>query len=74
MEDWDVLVSFLPPDWRELARKTGALKDLRNDKSVESLLHTLLLHLEYGHSLRETAIRDREAKLFDLSSAALLKW
>ena len=25
-EDWDVLLSFLPPDWQELARDTGALK------------------------------------------------
>ena len=29
-EDWDVLLSFLPPDWRELARDTGALKGLRS--------------------------------------------
>ena len=27
-EDWDVLVSFLPQGWRELARDTGALKGL----------------------------------------------
>ena len=25
-EDWDVLLSFLPQDWRELAQDTGALK------------------------------------------------
>ena len=25
-EDWDVLLSFLPQDWRELAHDTGALK------------------------------------------------
>ena len=28
VEDWDVLLSFLPRDWRELARDTGALKTL----------------------------------------------
>ena len=56
-EDWDVLLSFFPRDWRELARDTGALKGLRKDKSVDNLLRTLLLHLGCGHSLRETAVR-----------------
>ena len=31
-EDWAVLVSFLPPGWRELARHTRALKGLRKDQ------------------------------------------
>ena len=53
-EDWDVLRSFLPRDWRELAQDTGALKGLRKDKTVDNLLRTLLLHLGCGHSLRET--------------------
>ena len=35
-EDWDVLLSFLPQDWRELAQATGALKGLRKDKTVET--------------------------------------
>ena len=52
-EDWDVLVSFLPQGWRELARDTGALKGLRKDKTVDNLLRTLLLHLGCGHSLRK---------------------
>ncbi len=72
-EDWDVLLSFLPPDWQELARDTGALKGLRKDKGVDNLLRTLLLHLGCGHSLRETAVRARQARLADLSDVALLK-
>ena len=72
-EDWDVLSSFLPRDWRELAQDTGALKGLRKDKSVDNLLRTLLLHLGCGHSLRETVVRAREAQLADLSDVALLK-
>ena len=47
-EDWDVLLSFLPRDWRELAQDTGALKGLRKDKTVDNLLRTLLLHLGCG--------------------------
>ena len=27
-EDWDVLSTFLPEDWRALAAETGALKGL----------------------------------------------
>ena len=75
-EDWDVLRSFLPRDWRELAQDTGALKGLRKDKTDDNLLRTLLLHLgcgRCGHSLRETAVRARQAHLADLSDVALLK-
>ena len=72
-EDWDVVSSFLPEGWRELARESGALKGLRKDKSPDALLRTLLLHLACGHSLRETVVRARQAKLADLSDVALLK-
>lgn len=72
-EDWELLVSFLPSDWQELAHETGTLKGLRKDKSVENLMRTLLLHLGCGHSLRETVIRARKANLADLSDVALLK-
>ena len=72
-EDWDVVLSFLPEDWQDLARETGALKGLRKDKSVDALLRTLLLHLACGHSLRETVVRARKANLADLSDVALLK-
>ena len=72
-EDWDVLMSFLPHRWRDLASETGALKGLRKDKSVENLLRTLLIHLGCGHSLRETVVRARKAHLAELSDVALLK-
>ena len=72
-EDWELLVSFLPKDWRELAEGTGALKGLRKYKSVDNLLRTLLIHLGCGHSLRETVVRARQANLAELSDVALLK-
>ena len=53
--DWELLSSLLPGNWRELAAETGALKGLRKDKSADSLLRTLLIHLGCGRSLRETA-------------------
>ena len=70
-EDWDLLVTFLPAKWRELAAETGALKGLRKDKSVENLLRVLLLHLGCGYSLRETAVRARKAQLAELTAAAV---
>ena len=73
-EDWDLLVSFLPAKWAELAGETGALKGLRKDKSADSLLRTLLVHLGCGYSLRETVVRARKAHLSDLSDVALLNW
>ena len=69
--DWDLLVRFLPCDWRGLAASTGALKGLRKDKSAENLLRVLLLHLGCGYSLHETAVRARKAQLANLSAVAL---
>jgi len=72
-EDWDLLASFFPARWREMAEQTGALKGLRQDKCEEKFLRTLLIHLGCGCSLRETVVRAREARLADLSDVALLK-
>jgi Transposase DDE domain len=72
-EDWELLKSFLPSNWRFLARRTDAIKGLRQDKSEEKCLRTLLIHLACGYSLRETVVRAREAHLAELSDVALLK-
>ena len=72
-EDWELLVSFFPSKWRQLARSSSALKGLRQDKSAEGYLRVLLLHLGCGYSMRETAVRAKEAQLAQLSDVALLK-
>lgn len=72
-EDWELLMSFFPADWRRRAETTGALKGLRQDKSAESYLRVLLMHLGCGFSLRETIVRAQHAQLADLSDVALLK-
>jgi len=72
-EDWELLMSFFPRDWRRQAETSGALKGLRQDKSAEEYLRVLLLHLGCGFSLRETAVRAQQAGLADLSDVALLK-
>ena len=70
-EDCELLVSFLPANWQDLAAETGAMKGLRKNKSAENLLRVLLLHLGCGHSLIETAVRARQEGLAELSSVAL---
>lgn len=72
-EDWKVLTTLFPTNWRELAATTGALKGLRKDKSEENLLRTLLIHLGCGCSLRETVVCARQAGLADMSDVALFK-
>lgn len=72
-EDWKLLTTFFPENWKDLAATTSALKGLRKDKSADALLRTLLIHLAGGFSLRETVVRARQAHLADLSDVALLK-
>jgi Transposase DDE domain len=72
-EDWDLLKAFFPTDWEQLSRTTHAVKGLRQDKSADHLLRTVMLHVGCGYSLRETAVRARESGLADLSDVALLK-
>jgi len=72
-ENWEVLLSLLPKDWKKEAEKTRVLKGLRKNKSLEDLLRTLMMHLACGYSLRETAVRARQSKLADMSDVALMK-
>ena len=55
-EDWELLVSFLPTNWQDLAAETEPLKGLRKNTSAENLLR-MLLHLGCGYSLLETAVQ-----------------
>ena len=72
-EDWELLQTFLPDGWENLAQTTNAIKGLRQDKSASNLLRTLLLHVGCGYSLRETVVRARQSGLANLSDVALLK-
>ena len=72
-EDWKLLTTFFPAQWRDLAKSSGALKGLRQDKCEESYLRVLMLHFGCGLSMRETVTRANEANLAKLSSVALFK-
>lgn len=72
-EDWELLISFFPENWLELANSNNALKGLRKDKDAENYLRTLMLHVGCGYSLRETVTRAKLANLADISDVALIK-
>ena len=71
--DWETVKSFLPKNWRWLARRSKALKGLRKYKDPEEVLRPLLIHLGCGYSLKETATRTRQAGIANLSEVALFK-
>ncbi len=71
-EDWQILIGLFPASWQELGRSTGAVKRLRGFDSLENLLRTLLLHVGWGWSLRETAVQAKLAGIADVSDVTLL--
>lgn len=73
-ENWQTLVTLFPKNWEALAQSTGAMtRKLRNFKSAEDIMRTLLLHVARGYSLRETVVRAKAAGLASISDVALLK-
>lgn len=73
-EEWEVLARFLPTDWRELARETGAMQRARGAiTSPEVLLQVLLLHVATGLSLKQAVARAQVQGLASLTDVALLK-
>jgi len=72
LEDWPVLLELLPVGWEQAGRSSGSVKRLRGFSSIEALLHTLLLHVGCGWSLRETAVQAKLAGIADVSDVTLL--
>jgi len=73
LSDWELLTRFLPSDWEAMGRGSGALRRTRGFSDAECLLRTLLLYLVEGRSLKETALRVRQAELSSVSSVAIWK-
>ena len=71
LDDWSVLQGLFPSEWLELAKSSGAVRRLRGFASVDALLHTLLLHVGCGWSLRETCVQAKLAGIADVSDVAL---
>lgn len=72
-ENWGVIRTLFPAQWRELAGESGAIERLRGFSSPEALLRILLLHIANGLSLRETVVQAKLAQLATVSDVALLK-
>lgn len=73
-ENWQVILSLLPKNWRELAKETGAMtRKLRSFSSEDAVIRTLLIHVAQGYSLRETVVKAKAAGIADVSDVALLK-
>lgn len=71
LREWSIITGFLPPDWRELARTTGALRREREIRDPGTLLLLILLHVGAGLSMRQTAARAERAGLARISDVSL---
>lgn len=73
-EEWELLASFLPAGWQDLAKKTGAMRRARGGIATpEALLQVLLLHVATGLSLKQAAARAHVRGLASITDVALLK-
>ena len=72
-ESWQVLASLFPEGWQQAAKEAGAMARQRGITVPETLLRLFLLHVARGYSLRETAVRAKEAGLATISDVGLLK-
>ena len=71
-DDFEFLLTFLPPGWEDKARELGALRRCRKIPDAKVLLRVLLMHLAEGCSLRETAARAKHGGLVDVSDVAIM--
>jgi Transposase DDE domain len=72
-EDWSVLTQLFPDGWREYGRLSGAIERLRGFHSEEEVLHTLLLHVGCGWSLRQTVVHAKLTGIAAISDVTLFK-
>src|SRR5689334_16682033 len=73
LDDWQVVCQFLPRNWEDAARSLGALRRARGIRDADVLLRVLMVHLVDGCSLKETALRVRQAGWCSISGVALFK-
>ncbi len=72
-ENWQVLMSLFPEGRQDRAKESGAMRRSRGIVEPAALLRLFLLHVARGYSLRETAVRAREAGLATISDVGILK-
>lgn len=71
---WEQLVRFLPDTWQAKCKELGAIqRKLRKFSGPEAILHTLLIHLLGGYSLRETKAIAKVGDIAEVSDVTVLK-
>ena len=73
IENWEIICTFLPPEWAEQARQLGAMRRARYITDPGTVLRILLLHLATGCSLAETAARASAAGWAQISPVGVFK-
>ena len=68
---WDDFLSTMPSGWLELSREMELMKGAKRDKDFVNALHTIMIHLGTGASLKETAAYAKVAGICDISSVSL---
>jgi len=67
------LIKYLPNEYKELCRETGALKRLREIKSAADLMLLALVHLFQGCSLIEVSVIAKAMHIGNISDVAFMK-
>ena len=68
---WKDFLSLMPGNWQIASRQMGIMKGAKRDKDFINALHTIMIHLGTGASLKETAAYAKTAGLCNLSSVSL---
>lgn len=68
---WEDFLSIMPENWLNVSREMEIMKGAKRDKDFVNALHTIMIHLGTGASLKETAAYAKTAGLCDLSSVSL---
>ena len=56
LDERPILLQLFPSAWRQMGRRSGAVRRLRGFPWLDAWLRALLLHVGCGWSLRETAV------------------
>lgn len=68
---WNDFCSLIPENAEEIAKRMNIMKGAKQDKDFINALHTLMIHLGVGTSLKETAVHAKLLGLSNISSVSL---
>jgi len=68
---WGDFLSLMPLNWLEIANQMKLMKGAKRDKDFINALHTLMIHLGTGTSLKETVAYAKAVGICNISSVSL---